>query len=139
MADGTLLEIVSPERLIISEQVASVTVPGNEGYFTVLGDHAPLIATLKSGFVTVVDLAGTARTIYVVGGLAEVSPTSVTILADEARDAADLTRAELETHIAEAQAALNAADSIEAKDVAQNNLDAWRNLLLESTSVATAH
>ena len=39
----TQLEIVSPEKLVISEQVASVTVPGSEGYFTVLGDHAPLI------------------------------------------------------------------------------------------------
>ncbi|HEV2518547.1 MAG TPA: F0F1 ATP synthase subunit epsilon, partial [Devosia sp.] len=52
MAEGTKLEIVSPERLLLSETVKSVTVPGADGYFTVLGDHAPLMTTLKPGFVT---------------------------------------------------------------------------------------
>ncbi len=49
MADGVKIEIVSPERLVISEQARSVTVPGTEGYFTVLGEHAPLMSTLKPG------------------------------------------------------------------------------------------
>jgi F-type H+-transporting ATPase subunit epsilon len=135
----TQLDIVSPERLVISETVASVTVPGSEGYFTVLGDHAPLITTLKPGFVTAVDAAGATRSVYVIGGLAEVTATAVTILADEARPAGDFSRTEVEAKIAEAQAALNAASTIEAKDIAQNHLDQWRNLLLESASVATAH
>ena len=51
MAEGTKLEIVSPERLLLSETVRSVTVPGTDGYFTVLGDHAPLMTTLKPGMV----------------------------------------------------------------------------------------
>jgi F-type H+-transporting ATPase subunit epsilon len=136
---ATQLDIVSPERLVISETVASVTVPGSEGYFTVLGDHAPLITTLKPGFVTAVDAGGATHSIYVVGGLAEVTGSAVTILADEARNAADFSRTEVEAKIAEAQAALNAADTIEAKDAAQGVLDAWRNLLLESASLTTAH
>lgn len=136
---ATQLEIVSPEKLVISETVTSVTVPGSEGYFTVLGDHAPLITTLKPGFITAVDAAGATRSVYVVGGLAEVTGASVTILADEARPAGDFSRTEVEAKIAEAQAALNAADTLEAKDFAQNRLDQWRNLLLESASVATAH
>ena len=135
----TQLEIVSPEKLVISEQVTSVTVPGSEGYFTVLGDHAPLITTLKPGFITAIDAAGATHSVYVVGGLAEVTPTGVTILADEARNASEFARSEVEAMVVQAQAALDKADSLEAKDIAQNHLDQWRNLLLESASVATVH
>ena len=57
MADGVKIEIVSPERLILSEMARSVVVPGADGYFTVMGDHAPLMSTLKPGFITVTDEA----------------------------------------------------------------------------------
>ena len=111
MAEGIKLEIVSPERLVLSETVRSVTVPGAEGYFTVLGDHAPLMTTLKPGFITAVDDAGDARTsIFVRGGFADVSPEGLTILAEEARDVAEFDRAEIEALIADGQAALEAAD-----------------------------
>jgi F-type H+-transporting ATPase subunit epsilon len=136
---ATQLDIVSPEKLVISETVASVTVPGSEGYFTVLGDHAPLITTLKPGFVTAVDAAGATHSIYVVGGLAEVTGTGVTILADEARNAADFSRADVEARIVAAEAKLASADTLEAKDAAQAHLDQWRNLLLESATVGTVH
>jgi F-type H+-transporting ATPase subunit epsilon len=136
---ATQLDIVSPEKLVISETVASVTVPGSEGYFTVLGDHAPLITTLKPGFVTAVDNAGATHSIYVVGGLAEVTGTGVTILADEAKDAAEFSRAEVDAHIAAAEAKLAAAETLEAKDLAQADLDQWRNLILESATAGTVH
>ena len=136
---ATQLDIVSPERLVISETVTSVTVPGNEGYFTVLGDHAPLITTLKPGFVTAVDNAGATHSIYVVGGLAEVTGTGVTILADEAKNASDFSRAEVDARIAAAEAKLAAADTLEAKDIVQADLDQWRNLLLESATAGTVH
>ena len=136
---ATQLDIVSPERLVISESVASVTVPGSEGYFTVLGDHAPLITTLKPGFVTAVDNAGATHSIYVVGGLAEVTGTGVTILADEAKNASDFSRAEVDARIAAAEAKLAAADTLEAKDIVQADLDQWRNLLLESATAGTVH
>ena len=136
---ATQLDIVSPERLVISESVASVTVPGSEGYFTVLGDHAPLITTLKPGFVTAVDNAGATHSIYVVGGLAEVTGTGVTILADEAKNASDFSRADVEARIVAAEARLVAAETLEAKDIAQGDLDQWRNLLLESPTAGTVH
>jgi F-type H+-transporting ATPase subunit epsilon len=135
MAEGTHLEIVSPERLVISETVTSVTVPGSEGYFTVLGDHAPLMTTLKPGFITVVAASGT-QSIYIEGGFAEISPEGLTILAEDARPAADFDRAEIDARIGAAQKALDSADTIEAKDVAQTELDSWRNLLLEAATVA---
>jgi F-type H+-transporting ATPase subunit epsilon len=136
---ATRLDIVSPEKLVISEEVTSVTIPGSEGYFTVLGDHAPLITTLKPGFVTAVDNGGGTRTIYVVGGLAEVTGTEVTILADEARDGADYSRSEVDAHIVAAEATVAAADSLEAREIAQAELDQWRNLLLESATAGTVH
>jgi F-type H+-transporting ATPase subunit epsilon len=130
------LEIVSPERLLVSEEANLVTVPGADGYFTVVGEHAPLMTVLKPGFVTVVGAAGQSQSFYVRGGFADVSPEGLTILAEQARPATDFDRAEVEAIIAEAQRALEAADTIEAKDAAQTRLDAWRNVLLESASAA---
>jgi F-type H+-transporting ATPase subunit epsilon len=141
MAEGTKLEIVSPERLVLSETVRSVTVPGSEGYFTVLGDHAPLMTTLKPGFVTAVSEAGVSHSIFVRGGFADVSPAGLTILADEARDAADFSRAEVEQLIAEKQAAADAAATPEEKAALVNELDTWKNVLLDAAVSAggTAH
>lgn len=141
MAEGTKLEIVSPERLIMSETVRSVTVPGSEGYFTVLGDHAPLMTTLKPGFVTAVNEAGASRSVFVRGGFADVSPAGLTILADEARDAADFSRTEVEQLITEKQAAIEAAATPEEKASLVNELDLWKNVLLDAAVSAsgTAH
>jgi F-type H+-transporting ATPase subunit epsilon len=92
MAEGTKLEIVSPERLVISDTVKSVVVPGADGYFTVLGEHAPLMTTLKPGFITVEDNAGVSHVYYVRGGFADVSPEGLTILAEEARPVVEFKR-----------------------------------------------
>jgi F-type H+-transporting ATPase subunit epsilon len=141
MADGIKLEIVSPEKLVISDLARSVTVPGAEGYFTVLGDHAPLMTTLKPGFVTAVDGNGVSHVIFVRGGFADVSPAGLTILADEARDAAEFSRAEAEQLIAEKQAAVDAATTPEEKGPLLNDLDMWKNLLLDAavSTSGTAH
>jgi F-type H+-transporting ATPase subunit epsilon len=141
MAEGTKLDIVSPERLVISEAVRSVTVPGSEGYFTVLGDHAPLMTTLKPGFVTAVDTSGASHVIFVRGGFADVSPEGLTILADEAKPASEFNRAEIEQLIADKQAAVDAASNPDEKSVLTNELDMWKNLLLDAavSAGATAH
>lgn len=138
MADGIKLEIVSPERLVISAMAASVTVPGSEGYFTVMGEHAPLMTTLKPGFVSVAEAGGATQLIYVRGGFADVSPEGLTILAEEARPAAEFSRAEVEAEAAAAQRELDAAQTLEEKDAAQNRLDAWRNLLIEAGTAGAA-
>jgi len=141
MAEGTKLDIVSPERLFLSEEVRSVTVPGSEGYFTVLGDHAPMMTTLKPGFVTATTVAGATHAIFVRGGFADVSPEGLTILADEAREAADFSRTEVEQLIAERQGAVDAAATPEEKATLTNELDLWKNLLLDAAVSAsgTAH
>lgn len=139
MAEGTKLEIVSPERLVISETVKSVVVPGADGYFTVLGEHAPLMTTMKPGFITVEDNAGVSHVYYVRGGFADVSPDGLTILAEEARPVAEFKREEIEGLIASGMTALEAAATAEEQSRLQTELDAWRNLLLESTSTTVAH
>lgn len=132
MADGVKIEIVSPERLVLSEQARSVVVPGAAGYFTVLGDHAPLMTTLKPGFITVTDSANVAHVFYVKGGFADVAPTGLTILAEEARPVADFNRTEIEALIATGMTALEAAKTAEEQDRLRTELDQWRNLLLEA-------
>jgi F-type H+-transporting ATPase subunit epsilon len=137
MADGVKIEIVSPERLVISQQVASVTVPGSEGYFTVLGEHAPLMSVLKPGFITVTDMSNVAHVFYVRGGFADVAPTGLTILAEEARPVADFDRNEIEALIASGMTALQAATTAAEQDRLQNELDAWRNLLIDASAGGT--
>ncbi|GLQ16633.1 F0F1 ATP synthase subunit epsilon [Maritalea porphyrae] len=134
MADGIKIEIVSPENLVLSEQASSVTVPGADGYFTVMGDHAALMTTLKAGFVTVTS-GGAERTYYVQGGFADVSDAGLTILAEQAKTGADFDRSELDAAIVKAQAALSAATTDQAKQDAQTALDGWKNLLLEIDAV----
>lgn len=140
MADGVKIEIVSPEKLVLSQQAASVTVPGTEGYFTVMGEHAPLMSTLKPGFITVTDMSNIAHVFYVRGGFADVAPTGLTILAEEARPIADFNRTEIEALIASGQTALQAATTAAEQDRLTNELDAWRNLLVDaSITSSTTH
>ncbi len=92
-------DLVSPERLLFSKHVSLVTIPGTEGDFGVLVDHAPLIATVRPGVIEVYphgqDHAPSDR-LFVSGGFAEVTPTRCTVLADEAIPVGDLNRAALE-------------------------------------------
>ena len=138
MADGVKIEIVSPERLAVSQQALSVTVPGEEGYFTVMGDHAPLMSTLKPGFITVTDMGNIAHVYYVRGGFADVAPTGLTILAEDARPVAEFNRTEIEALIASGQTALEAATTAADQDRLTNELNAWRNLLIDAQANGTA-
>ena len=74
-------DLVSPSKLVFSGEVEQVDVPGLEGDFGVLAGHAPLVATLKPGIITVFG-SGEPQRYVVLGGFAEVSPESLTILAD---------------------------------------------------------
>lgn len=139
MADGVKIEIVSPERLVVSQQALSVTVPGAEGYFTVMGEHAPLMSVLKPGFITVTDTGNVAHLFYVRGGFADVAPAGLTILAEDARPVAEFNRTEIEALIASGQTALQAASTAAEQDRLQNELDQWRNLLLEASTTTAAH
>jgi F-type H+-transporting ATPase subunit epsilon len=82
-------ELVTPEKLVRSEDVHMVVVPGTEGDFGVLEGHAPLMSVIRTGEITVYSDANTvAARIHVEGGFAEVNDKGLTVLAEAAQDAA---------------------------------------------------
>jgi F-type H+-transporting ATPase subunit epsilon len=84
MAGRVQFELVTPERLLLSETVEMVVVPGTEGNFGVLPGHAPLISTIRPGTIDIYEGQTITRQIFVVSGIAEVTPERCTVLADEA-------------------------------------------------------
>ena len=94
-----LFELVSPERILASEEAAMVVVPGEAGEFGVLADHAPLLSSIRPGVVSVHLPSGEVKKIFVAGGFADVSGKLCSVLAEEAVNVNELNRAELETHL----------------------------------------
>ena len=123
MADLLKFELVSPERLLSSGNVQRVVVPGTEGEFTVLVNHAPVLSTLKPGVVTVTDENGIDERIFVRGGFAEVNPAGLTILAEEAVAMSELSAGDLAQKVKDAQEDVNDANEPEKKRRAQETLD----------------
>ncbi len=121
------LELVSPEQLLFTGEVESVVVPGSEGEFTVLKDHAPMMSTLKPGLVTIVE-ASTQRRLFVRGGFADVNPAGLTILAETAVPIEDLDAARFDAEIKAANDDVAGASTDDGRRLAQTNLDQLRNL-----------
>jgi F-type H+-transporting ATPase subunit epsilon len=115
MAEGKVaFELVSPERLLLSEEVDMVVVPGEEGDFGVLVRHAPLISTLRPGVIKVHDGGSVTEQIFVAGGFAEVTPQRCTVLAEEAVPVGEIDRAKAEQRLSDAKDdLLDAKDAIE--------------------------
>lgn len=139
MADGIKVEIVSPEHLVLSEVVKSVTVPGVEGYFTAMADHAPFMTPLRPGFVTVVGPDGHGHVYFVRGGFADVSPEGLTILAEEALSFSEFDHSELALEIKAAQEELDRAATLEDKTYLQEIVSALLNLAVEAGQINGAH
>lgn len=111
MAETTQFELVTPERLLLSEQVEMVVVPGSEGLFGVLPRHAPFLSTLKPGVLEVYEGGKVKERIFVAGGFAEVTPERLTVLAERAVLVADIDRAAVETRVKALKDDLAAAKS----------------------------
>lgn len=111
MADTLKLELVSPERLLLSEQVEMVLVPGAEGVFGVLPLHAPTLSTLRPGFVDVYQGGAVKDRFFVTGGFAEVTASTCTVLVDEAIPQAALTTAYAADRLANAKSRADQATS----------------------------
>lgn len=108
MADTMQFDLVSPERSLASLQVASVQIPGADGDMTAMPDHAPIITTLRPGVLRIEGPSGTAE--YVVsGGFAEITATSLSVLAEKAIPLNEVTRAHIDELIDDARAAHEAA------------------------------
>jgi F-type H+-transporting ATPase subunit epsilon len=123
MADGFHLTVLTPERMVLEQDVYSIVAPGSAGYLGVLRNHAPLITTLVPGKLTVKDL-GQKPTVYAIGGgFLEVSRNHVTILADtlESPEEIDLDDALRNRDLAEKR--LRGAHEGPDRDLAQDLLD----------------
>jgi F-type H+-transporting ATPase subunit epsilon len=115
-------ELVSPERLLMSDDVDAVEIPGTEGDMGILPGHAPVLSTLRPG-VVIVTRGGKAERIFVRGGFAEVNPQGLTVLAEVAIPVAELDATRLAEQISNAEDDVNDAKTDEARRRAQENLD----------------
>ena len=140
MADKVQFELVSPERLLLSEPVGMVIVPGTEGNFGVLPGHALLIATVRPGVIDVYADEQTQITerIFVAGGFAEVTPERCTVLADEAVPVSSLDRGAIETQLRALESTVGGLKDQAARLAGAERDDATAKLRAAERQVAVA-
>ena len=120
-------ELVSPERLVFAGEVSQVDVPGEEGEFGILAGHAPYIATLKPGLLTIHG-NGEPQRIVMRGGLAEMGPTGLTVLAEQAVPVAEINAAMIAQAIKDSEEDVADADNDMARDKARARLEQLQTL-----------
>ncbi|MFH1795671.1 MAG: F0F1 ATP synthase subunit epsilon [Pseudomonadota bacterium] len=123
MAEAFKFDLVSPERLLVSELVESVIIPGTEGEMTVMANHAPVMATVKPGVVTVKPVSGAEQRYVVFGGFADILPEGCTLLAESAVPVADINKADLAQRIQDAKDDLADAKTDEDRTKAEEFLN----------------
>jgi F-type H+-transporting ATPase subunit epsilon len=125
------LEIVSPERLLLSRPVDMAVIPGSEGDMGVLEGHTPMIVMLRGGVIALYQGEQITDRLYVGGGFAEVTPERCTVLATEATPVGELVRADAERRLADAEAAYAGIDKndIAAEEAAQDRVLAAQAML----------
>ena len=133
MADGKVeFELVSPEQLLLSEAVDMVVVPGAEGDFGVLIQHAPMISAIRPGVIAGHNGGPVTERIFVGGGFAEVTPARCTVLAEEALPVADIDRQAAEQRLKDAR-----EDLEDAKDELER-ASAGREIAVAEAMIAAA-
>lgn len=128
-------DLVSPERLVFSGEVDQVDIPGAEGDFGVLPEHAPFVSALRPGVLTV-HSGGQARRMVVLGGFAEVSPRGLTVLADLADSVDSFDRGLLATRIKELEERIGQMEQGSLLDQAIARLDHFRDIDRHLTGTA---
>jgi F-type H+-transporting ATPase subunit epsilon len=127
-------DLVSPEKLAFSGAVDQVDVPGLEGDFGVLAGHAPVVAALRPGILTIIT-GGVRQKVIVLGGLAEVSEKGLTVLADVATSVQELDRAQFADTISEMEEKLSEKEGSEL-DLALARLDHFKSIQHELNTTA---
>lgn len=127
-------DLVSPEKLAFSGEVDQVDIPGVEGDFGVLAGHAPVVAAIRPGILTITT-AGRHERIIVLGGLAEVSEKGLTVLADVATSLAELDRAQFAETISEMEEGLKEHEGSEL-DQAIERLDHFKSIQQQLNTTA---
>jgi F-type H+-transporting ATPase subunit epsilon len=128
MAEKIHFDLVSPERMLLSEDVDMVTLPGAEGYFGVLAGHAPVISSLRPGVIEVTGGTTPNLRLFVRGGFAEVDAKKVIVLAEEAIPMTDFDVAALDRRLADAEEDLAIAKTDAERALAAEQLDHLRQL-----------
>lgn len=129
MADLVQFELVAPERLLISDEVEMVVVPGAEGDFGVLPGHTPFISTVRPGVISVYENGAIGRRVFVSGGFSEVTSERCTVLADEAISLDEVDRRAAESRMQAAQQAVDDAGDDSNRVSAVAELEISRALL----------
>ncbi len=106
----TALEIVSPEKLLLSRPVDMVVIPGAEGDLGVLPGHSPMIVMLRGGTIRIYEGSQVVNRLFVAGGFAEITPDRCTVLANEAVPLNEVSRDVAEQRLRDSEAAYAAAD-----------------------------
>jgi F-type H+-transporting ATPase subunit epsilon len=127
-------DLVSPEKLAFSGEVDQVDVPGWEGDFGVLAGHAPIVAAVRPGILTIIS-GGTRAKVIVTGGLAEMSGDRLTVLADVATSIAELDRAQFAETITGMEEKLAEKEGSEL-DLAIARLDHFKSIQHEISTTA---
>jgi F-type H+-transporting ATPase subunit epsilon len=127
-------DLVSPEKLAFSGEVDQVDIPGVEGDFGVLVGHAPVVAAIRPGVLTII-AGGTREKVIVLGGIAEMSEKGLTVLADVATSIEEFDRAQFADTITEMQEKLPEKVGVEL-DLAIARLDHFKSIQQELTSTA---
>jgi F-type H+-transporting ATPase subunit epsilon len=122
MADTLHFDLVSPERRLFTGEVDQVVVPGDEGDFAVLPKHAPFMSVIRPGAISVTESGATTRT-FILGGFAEVTPTGLTILAEEAIPLTEVDADKLAQDVIDAGEDVDAAKSDEERETATAALE----------------
>jgi F-type H+-transporting ATPase subunit epsilon len=132
-------DLVSPERMLFSGEVEQVDVPGAEGDFGVLAQHAPLVSMLRPGILVVLRPGEAPLRVVVGGGFAEVSPSGLTILAELAVPVDDFDRAQLAAQIKDAEEDVADAADDAARDKLRLKLAQLHALQSVLTGAGAAH
>ena len=130
MAETTLFELVSPERLIMSKDVSMVVVPGSEGLFGVLPRHTSMLSALAPGVVDIYEEEVITERLFVVNGFAEVTADRCTVLAEDVIPIEELNPDELEAKIEEMRDEARNASDIDAPRL--NGLIAQKEIVLQA-------
>lgn len=125
MADKITFDLVSPERLLLSQQADMVTIPGSEGYMGVIAGHAPVVSTLRPGMIDVL-VDGKDTRFFIAGGFAEISATKITVLAEEALPMSEMDLAVIDQRIKDMEEDLIAAKNDADKHKVGESLDQLR-------------
>jgi len=125
------LEIVSPERLLLSKAVEMVVIPAAEGDMGVLEQHSPMLVGLRGGIITLYEGGNATDRLFVAGGFAEVTPERCTVLANEAVPVGELQASAAQQRLADASAAFDSVDKLDvvALDAAMDKLQSARAMV----------